>query len=49
MAGEQPTHVITRDTEYYTTNPQQGQPPDGTFRAGTRVTIVSEAPAYSQL
>ena len=41
------THVVTGDTEYYTTGPQQAQPPDGTFTAGTKVRLVEEAGGYS--
>ena len=41
-----PSHVITAETEYYTTGPQQGRPPDGKFAAGTKVTVVEEAGSY---
>lgn len=34
------SHVIAAETEYYTTGPQQGRPPDGTFPAGTKVSVV---------
>jgi serpin B len=37
------SHVIAAETEYYTTGPQQGRPPDGKFPAGTKVSIVEEA------
>ena len=40
------THVITVETEYYTTGPQQSRPPDGEFPAGTKVNIVEEAGSY---
>ena len=40
------THVIVTETEYYTTGPQQGRPPDGTFQAGTKVTLVEETGSY---
>ena len=43
---DQPTHRIVFDTEYYTTGPQQSRAPDGTFRAGTEVTLISEAGSY---
>ena len=39
--------VIAEDTVYYKIGPQQAQPPDGTFRAGTRVTLIREAGSYS--
>jgi hypothetical protein len=41
------SHVITTEVEYYTTGPQQGRPPDGKFRAGTKVNIVQEAGSYT--
>lgn len=40
------SHVIAAETEYYTTGPQQGRPPDGKFPAGTKVSIVEEAGSY---
>jgi len=40
------SHVVTVETEYYTTGPQQGRPPDGKFSAGTKVSIVEEAGSY---
>lgn len=41
------THVVTSDAEYYVGGPQQARPPDGTFRAGTMVSIVEEAGSYT--
>ncbi|HJN09530.1 MAG TPA: serpin family protein [Pirellulaceae bacterium] len=41
------THVITTETEYYTTGPQQGRPPDGKLSAGTKVNVVKEAGSYT--
>jgi carbon storage regulator len=41
------THVIGTETEYYTTGPQQGRPPDGKSSAGTQVNIVEEAGSYT--
>jgi serpin B len=41
-----PTHVIVTDTAYYKVGPQQAQPPDGTLRGGTKVTIVEEVGSY---
>ena len=43
------THVITQDSEYYKNGPQQMTPPDGTFTAGTKVRLLSEAGSYSQV
>jgi serpin B len=40
------SHVIAAETEYYTTGPQQGRPPDGKFPAGTKVSIVEESGSY---
>ena len=42
----QPTHRIVFDTEYYTTGPQQSRAPDGTFKAGVEVSLISEAGSY---
>ena len=42
-----PTHVITADTVYYMSGPQQARPPEGTFKAGTKVTLVQNAGSYS--
>ena len=43
------THTITIDTEYYTDGPQQARPPDGTMKAGTKVTLVEEAGSYCRV
>jgi hypothetical protein len=40
------THVIATDTAYYLTGPQQASPPDGTFKAGTKVWLLREAGSY---
>ena len=40
------SHVIAAETEYYTTGPQQGRPPDGKFPAGTKVSVVEESGSY---
>ena len=40
------SHVITAETEYYTSGPQQGRPPDGKFPAGTNVSIVEKSGSY---
>lgn len=41
------THTITSQTEYYTTGPQQGRPPDGELAAGSKVVSVENAGSYS--
>ncbi len=43
------THTIAAETEYYTTGPQQGRPPDGEFPAGTKVNVVEPAGSYSRV
>ena len=43
------THTITIDAEYYTDGPQQARPPDGTMKAGTKVTVVEEAGSYCRV
>ena len=40
------SHVISTETEYYTTGPQQGRPADGKFPAGTKINIVKKAGSY---
>lgn len=40
------SHVIATETEYYTTGPQQGRPPDGKLPAGTKVSVVEESGSY---
>ncbi len=46
--GEAPSSssVITFETEYYTTGPQQGRPADGLFPAGAEVKILEESGSY---
>lgn len=41
------TSVISYDTMYYRIGPQQAMPPDGQFKAGTRVEIIQEAGSYT--
>jgi hypothetical protein len=43
------THVITKDTPYYTNSPQQDSPPEGELTAGTQVRMVSEHGSYAQV
>lgn len=45
-AAPQVSHVIRVETEYYLNGPQQARPPDGTFAAGTPVSVVDEAGSY---
>ena len=42
-----PTHIITADTVYYMSGPQQARPPEGKFKTGTKVTLVQKAGSYS--
>ena len=42
-----PTHVVTADTVYYMSGPQQARPPEGTFKAGTKVALAESAGSYS--
>jgi len=46
-AKEDFTHEVIAASEYYTTGPQQGRPPDGTFAGGTKVVLISDAGSYS--
>ena len=41
------THVVSSESAYYTSGPQQGRPPDGTFKPGTRVELLKDAGSYS--
>lgn len=41
------THVITYDTHYYMSGPQQARPPEGMFKAGTKVELIQDAGSYS--
>ena len=41
------TYRIATTTPYYATSPSQASPPDGTFKSGTRVTIIEEAGPYA--
>ena len=45
-AEEAFSHTISVETEYYLGGPQQAQPPDGTFTAGTKVRLVEDAGSY---
>jgi hypothetical protein len=40
------SHTISVETEYYLGGPQQAQPPDGTFKAGTEVRLLAEGGSY---
>jgi len=40
------THVITAETNYYLSGPQQGRPPEGKFKTGTKIMIVSDSGSY---
>jgi hypothetical protein len=43
------THVVTANTPYYTTGPQQARPPDGTFQSQTKVRVIRDAGSYCQV
>jgi NitT/TauT family transport system substrate-binding protein len=43
------THTLTRDEPYYLTGPQQGRPPEGTFKAGTKFKLVESGGSYSRV
>ena len=43
------SHEITRDEPYYLTSPAQAKPPDGTFKAGTKVSLVSDSGSYRRV
>jgi len=47
LNDDKTTHVIATDALYYKGGPQQAQPPDGTFKAGTKITLIEEAGSYS--
>ncbi|QDU36801.1 Serpin (serine protease inhibitor) [Maioricimonas rarisocia] len=44
-----PTHVVTTETAYYTTGPQQGRPADGRFKVGTNVERLQDGGSYVQV
>lgn len=43
------THTLTRDEPYYLTGPQQGRPPDGRLKAGTKVSLLETAGSYARI
>jgi NitT/TauT family transport system substrate-binding protein len=43
------THTLSRDEAYYQTGPQQGRPPEGTFKSGTKVKLLENAGSYSRV
>jgi len=40
------THIIISKTEYYTSNPAQMRPADGSLEAGTEVQMIDNAGSY---
>ena len=38
---------INCDSVFYITGPQQATPPNGTFKAGTRIEVIQEAGSYT--
>jgi NitT/TauT family transport system substrate-binding protein len=43
------THALTRDEAYYLTGPQQGRPPEGTLKAGSKVKLLESAGSYARV
>ncbi len=43
------SHELIRDESYYLDGPQQMRPPDGEFKAGTKVTLTENAGSYSRV
>ena len=43
------THVITAESPYYVTGPQQGLPPEGKLNTGTRVRLIKASGSFSQV
>jgi hypothetical protein len=41
------THAVTYDVNYYMSGPQQARPPEGSFKAGTKVQLIQDAGSYS--
>jgi hypothetical protein len=41
------THVVTVETVYYMSGPQQARPPEGRLEVGTKVTIIRDAGSYT--
>jgi hypothetical protein len=46
-AKEYFSHVVKQETDYYTSGPQQGSPPDGKFPPGTKVNVRRRTGGYS--
>jgi hypothetical protein len=44
-----PGHILSADTEYYLDGPQQSRPPDGTLKAGMKVTVIEDAGSYCRV
>jgi NitT/TauT family transport system substrate-binding protein len=43
------THELTSDQPYYLTGPQQARPPEGTWKAGTKVKLEQASGSYSRV
>src|SRR5688572_19444150 len=41
------THSIVEETAYYTDGPQQGRPPDGLLKVGTKIKLIRESGSYN--
>lgn len=43
------THVVVKETPYYETGPQQGRPPEGSLKEGTKLRVTGDMGAYVQV
>jgi hypothetical protein len=43
------THEVIEDSKYYLIGPQQAMPPDGEFKTGTKVQLLSDNGSYSRV
>lgn len=41
------SHIVIAETSYYDNSPQQGEPADGTLKAGETVSMVKSGDRYS--
>ena len=46
MTAPSTNYVLTKDAQYYKNSPAQPMPPDGTWREGTKVTLVKSMGNY---
>lgn len=43
------SHLIVKETPYYTDGPQQGRPADGLLPVGTEVRLISQSGSYARV